>query len=123
MDSSSDAQGGHGAPAVVACLMTFPDEDRAVRIGRALVEERLAACVNLLPAVRSIYRWQGAVSDDTEVMAVAKTTRDRLPDLIARVIELHPYDVPEVIAIEVVAGSERYLDWARDSVRSDERVG
>lgn len=102
--------------AVVACLLTFPDEEVAARVARALVDERLCACVNLLPGVRSIYRWEGAVSDDREVLAIAKTTRVRWEALRRRVVELHPYQVPEVIALPVVAGHAPYLDWVRGSV-------
>lgn len=101
---------------VVACLLTFPDEEVAARIARALVEEQLAACVNLVPGLRSIYRWQGAVQDDREVLGIAKTTRARVEALRRRVVELHPYQVAEVIALPVVAGHLPYLDWVRGAV-------
>lgn len=107
------------ARTVVACLITFPDEDTGARVARALVEEGLCACVNLVPRVRSIYRWQGAVSDDHEVLGIAKTTSARFEALRARVVALHPYDVPEVIALPVVAGSEPYLDWVREAVAGE----
>jgi periplasmic divalent cation tolerance protein len=92
-------------------LMTFPDRERALACARALVDERLAACVNVLGDVRSIYRWQGAVHDDAEVLCVAKTTPERFEALRARVVALHPYEVPEVIALSIEAGHAPYLEW------------
>jgi periplasmic divalent cation tolerance protein len=97
-------------------LSTLPGPEKAAEIARALVEERLAACVNLVPAVRSIYRWQGAISDDTETLAIIKTTAARYDELARRLVELHPYEVPEVIAIPVAAGHAAYLAWLGDSV-------
>ena len=98
-------------PAAVVVLSTFPDEARAADIARALVEARLAACVNLVAGARSIYRWQGATEEAREVLAVIKTTSERLEALRARLIELHPYELPEVIAVPVVGGHAAYLDW------------
>jgi periplasmic divalent cation tolerance protein len=97
--------------AALVVLVTTPTAERAVEIARALVEERLAACGNVVPGVRSIYRWEGRVQDDAEVLLVLKTTRARLEALRDRVIALHPYEVPEVIALAVDAGSEPYLAW------------
>lgn len=102
------------AQAVRSLYMTFPDEDSAVRISSALLEENLIACANLLPGARSLYRWNGEVQDDREVVAFAKTTRDRLPRLTSRVAELHPYDVPCVVALAVDGGEQRYLDWVAE---------
>lgn len=96
---------------VVAVLITAPEEETARRIARALVEERLAACVNLLPGVRSIYRWQGAVEEATEVLLIAKTHAERVAALAARVRALHPYELPEVVTLPVTDGSEAYLRW------------
>jgi periplasmic divalent cation tolerance protein len=96
---------------VIVLLSTLPSPEKAAEIARVLVEERLAACVNLVPAIRSIYRWQGAVQDDTETLAIAKTTRRRAEALRARLIELHPYEVPEVIALPVIGGHAPYLAW------------
>lgn len=93
---------------------TAPDDTAARRIARALVEERLAACVNLVPGVRSIYRWEGAVQEEGEVWLVMKTHAERVDELVARVRALHSYEVPEVIALPVVAGSEPYLRWVRE---------
>lgn len=98
-------------------LCTFPDGDQASTIARTLVDEKLAACVNLLPQVRSIYRWQGEVCDDGEQLSVIKTSADRFPALRARLVELHPYDCPEVIGVTVEDGHPDYLSWVIDSTR------
>ena len=93
------------------CLCTCPDRDTARTLARALVEARLAACVNLLPGVESVYRWQGAVEEATEVQLLIKTTSGRLAALAARLRTLHPYAVPELIAFEAVGGLPDYLRW------------
>lgn len=97
-------------------MVTFPSSELATTIGRAVIEERLAACVNLIPAVRSIFRWQDKISDETEVLAVFKTTADVVTPLIERVAQLHPYDVPEAIVIDVVDGLPPYLAWVAAAV-------
>ena len=97
-------------------LSTFPDADTAARIGRVLVDERLAACVNLVAAVRSIYRWQGAIQDEAESLAIIKTTADRYAALAARIAELHPYEVPEIIAVPLAGGHAPYLAWLTGQV-------
>jgi periplasmic divalent cation tolerance protein len=94
-------------------LVTTPDAEVGARIGRTLVEEGLAACANLVPGVRSIYRWEGAVHDDAEVLLILKTRAALSGALAARVRALHPYQVPEVVALPVAGGSEPYLDWVR----------
>ena len=93
----------------VVVLCTLPDLDQARQIGAALVERQVAACVNLLPGVESIYRWEGKVERAGEVLALVKTTR--YADLEAAIRELHPYQVPEIIALPVVAGLPAYLKW------------
>jgi periplasmic divalent cation tolerance protein len=98
-------------PEVRVVLVTAPDAEVATRLARALVEERLAACANLVPGARSIYRWQGSVHDEAEVLLVIKTGADRVDALASRVKDLHPYDLPEVIALPAVAGSVEYLAW------------
>lgn len=98
-------------------LCTFPDAQKAADIAKLLVEERLCACVNLVPPVRSIYAWQGAIQDDTETLAVIKTSAERFEALAKRIVELHPYEVPEVIALPVVGGHAPYLAWLADSTR------
>jgi periplasmic divalent cation tolerance protein len=98
-------------------LVTTPTPERAAEIARALVEERLAACGNVLPAIRSIYRWEGKVQDEAEALLVLKTTRARLEALRERVLALHPYEVPEVLALPVEAGSAPYLAWLAAETR------
>jgi len=92
-------------------LATFPSPEKAAEIARVLVDEQLAACVNIIPGVRSIYRWDDKLCDDSEVLGIIKTTRERFDAMGARYVELHPYDVPELIALPIVAGSAPYLDW------------
>jgi periplasmic divalent cation tolerance protein len=99
-------------------LVTAPTPERAAEIARALVEERLAACGNVVPGISSIYRWEGKVQDDQEALLVLKTARDRFEALRERVLALHPYQVPEVIALEVEAGSAPYLAWIASETRS-----
>ena len=101
---------------VLVAFSTFPNPDKAAEVARILVSENLAACVNLLQPVRSIYRWQGDISDDTEVLAVIKTTSERFDEMRKRLVELHPYEVAEVIALPVEAGHAPYLAWVADSV-------
>ena len=98
-------------------LSTCPSEHTAERIARALVEERLAACVNRVAGVSSIYRWRGEVREDAEVLLLIKTTRECMEPLRARLVELHPYEVPELIALDIVAGHVPYLDWLREQAR------
>ena len=93
---------------------TFPDAARAREIGRRLVAERLAACVNLLPGVTSIYVWQGREEESAETLALIKTRRALYPVLEARLRELHPYEVPEIVAVELTAALPAYLQWLAD---------
>jgi periplasmic divalent cation tolerance protein len=97
-------------------LITAGSAEEATAIARALVEERLAACTNVVPGIRSIYRWEGAVHDDPEVLLVVKTRANRFEALARRVEELHSYDVPEVIALPLMAGATRYLAWLDEAV-------
>lgn len=92
-------------------LCTVPSADVGAQLGRGIVEEQLAACVNILPAVRSIYRWQGAVHDDAEAQLVIKTRAARFDALLAWIRRHHPYEEPEVIALPIVQGSPSYLAW------------
>jgi periplasmic divalent cation tolerance protein len=98
---------------------TFASEEDAARVTRVLVEERLIGCANLVPGVRSIYRWQGSVVDEREVLAIMKTRKQDWTVLLSRLHELHPYDTPECIAVRMAAGAPRYLQWL-DSVLSPE---
>jgi periplasmic divalent cation tolerance protein len=106
--------------AALVVLSTFPDADHATRVAHALVEERLAACVNLVAPVRSIYRWKGAVHDDPELLAIIKTSTDRYPALAARLAALHPYEVPEIIALPLAAGHPPYLSWLAGQVAPED---
>jgi len=106
------------AEPVHVVLVTAPDAEVGARIARALVAEGLAACVNLVPGVRSIYRWQGAVHDDAEVLLIAKTRAALVSALGDRVRALHPYELPEVIALPVATGSEPYLEWLRGAAEA-----
>lgn len=103
----------------LACFSTCPDAATAEWIARALVDARLAACVNLLPGVRSIYRWDGAVVADDEVLLIIKTTDAQLSALRECLVALHPYDVPELIALPVADGLPAYLQWIADAVAPD----
>lgn len=96
--------------------MTAPSAEVAADIARAVVGERLAACGNLLPGVRSIYRWKGEICDDPEVLVLFKTTRATVERLRARIVELHPYECPEVIATDIVHGHVPYLGWVAENV-------
>ncbi|MDH7454511.1 divalent-cation tolerance protein CutA [Luteimonas composti] len=102
----------------LACLCTCPDAATAARIAEALVGERLAACVNVLPGVGSVYRWQGRVERAEEVLLVIKTVRARLDALTARVVQLHPYELPEVVAVDLAGGLPDYLAWIEDATRT-----
>jgi periplasmic divalent cation tolerance protein len=92
-------------------LVTAPTMDEAERIGKAVVTERLAACANLLPGIRSIYRWQDAIQDDAEILLLIKTSSSLLSELTNRIVELHSYETPEVLALPTVGGSAAYLEW------------
>jgi periplasmic divalent cation tolerance protein len=96
--------------------ITCPDAEDAERIGRILVEERLAACINLLPGMRSLYRWQGAIECASEVVLIAKTTVARCPALLERVRALHRHSVPCVLFLPVAGGNPAFLQWLRDGV-------
>ena len=101
------------------CYCSCPDADTATGIGEALVRERLAACVNLLPGMRSIYRWQGKVEQADEVLLLIKTRAGQLDALAARLKALHPYELPELIAVRAAGGLPAYLAWV-DAETSEE---
>ena len=102
---------------LILILTTMPDDDRAEALARTLVDERLAACVNVHGPMVSTYRWQGAVERDAERQIVIKTTRDRLAQLETRLRALHPYELPEFVVLEGKA-SETYGKWVVDETRS-----
>ena len=97
-------------------LTTIGSEADAIAIAKTLVDERLAACVNVLPEMNSIYRWKGSVEQDKEHQIVMKTTADRVASLEARVRQLHPYELPEFLVIDPAAGASAYLAWVREAV-------
>jgi periplasmic divalent cation tolerance protein len=120
-DTSSDesaAKRSDGGGNVRSVYMTFPDESSAVAVAGKLLEEHLIACANILPGARSIYRWQGETADEPEVVAFAKTVEDRLPTLVRRVTELHPYETPCVVALPAVAGNVGYMEWVGQETRA-----
>jgi periplasmic divalent cation tolerance protein len=96
-------------------LMTVPSVEVATELVRKLVDERLAACGNVIPGLTSIYRWHGAVQTDSEVLVILKATTDSVPALLVRAPELHPYDVPEILVLPVTEGYRPYLEWVRGS--------
>jgi periplasmic divalent cation tolerance protein len=102
---------------VLIVLTNCPDAEVADRIARTLIEQKLAACVNRLPAVDSVYRWQGAIERTVEVPLLIKSTRERLPEIQEAIRALHPYEVPEIVAIPVVAGLPAYLRWVVDETQ------
>lgn len=103
----------HSSPLLILC--TCPDPATAERIAETLVGERLAACANIVPGLTSIYRWQGQIQRDSELLLLLKTRLAIYPLLEARIRELHPYQVPEIIALPIQAGSAAYLDWIADN--------
>jgi periplasmic divalent cation tolerance protein len=100
---------------VLVVLTTWPDVEKARAAGRTLVEEKLAACANILPGVESIFRWQGKVETSNEVMMVLKTTIARSQMLESRILALHPYEVPEIVVLRVSDGLPSYLRWVESS--------
>ena len=100
---------------VILVFCTFPDAELARQIGTSLVNSKLAACVSLVPGLESIYHWQGKVETSQEVLALFKTTTSFYPELEQRLIELHPYDVPEILAVSPKAVSPAYAQWVGDS--------
>jgi len=95
----------------IVVFSTCDSEEQAAIIARALVEQQLAACVNIMPGLRSIYRWKGQIEDASEWLLIIKSRRDRMDQLRAAIAKIHTYEVPELLAIPVVDGSESYLAW------------
>jgi periplasmic divalent cation tolerance protein len=102
-------------PEYVIVLTTLPADADGRAFGRTLVEERLAACVNLLPPMDSVYRWEGQVEQDTERQVIIKTSRERLVSLWDRIRELHPYEIPEFVVLPIQDGNDAYLKWIGES--------
>eukprot|EP00793_Prasinoderma_coloniale_P002570 PRCOL_00002052-RA len=120
--SGDDA--GAPPPAAECCCVyvTAPNRAAAKSLAASLVEARLAACVNIVPGVESVYHWEGKVEVDEELLLIAKTTRSRLAALTEKVNAEHPYDVPEVVAIPFVGGSDKYISWLVDNVTPSARA-
>lgn len=98
-------------------LCTCPNQALAITIANTLVSEHLVACVNVMPQITSIYQWQGKIEQDSEVLLIAKTLKTKFEDVSARIQQLHSYDVPEVIAIDIQQGSSEYLNWISNSLK------
>jgi periplasmic divalent cation tolerance protein len=109
-----ERSGAEATEDVKVILMTAPSADVAEQLVRTLVAERLAACGNILPGLTSIYRWQGAVRAEPEVLVIMKAAARTVPALLARAPVLHPYEVPELLVLPVQAGHVPYLEWVRD---------
>jgi periplasmic divalent cation tolerance protein len=105
-------------PQLVLMLTTMPDDERAEALARTLVDERLAACVNVLAPMTSIYRWKGVVAREPERQLVIKTTRAKVAELETRIRALHPYELPELLVVAVDGGSEAYLGWVSSETQS-----
>lgn len=103
---------------LLVVLSTFPDGAAAQAAALALVDEQLAACVNILPGIESVYRWQGKVETGGEVLALIKTTSERYPQMAKRLQELHPYDVPEIVALPAASVADSYLAWVTENTRA-----
>jgi len=107
----------------VVVLVTVPNRETGLAIAEVLVAERLAACVNIVPGVFSVYRWQGKVEHEPEELLTIKTRRALVDKVAQRVRELHPYTVPEAIALPIATGSQAYLDWLQAETQSDSSSG
>ncbi len=101
----------------ILVISTCAAEADAERLARALLDARLAACVNVVPGVRSFYRWKGEIESAVEFLLIIKTSRDLFPALRAEIEKLHPYEVPELLALPVLAGAENYLSWLESNLR------
>ncbi len=96
---------------------TVPDRGQAEKIAKQLVKEKLAACCNIVPGLTSVYRWQGEIQQDAELLLILKTTAAAMPALEKRIKELHSYEVPEIIALPILTGNSDYLNWIEENVQ------
>lgn len=114
---NSDPMQGPPATGVVMIYATFPDEEAALQVGRDMVEKGLAACVNVLPAMTSVYLWKGETETAEEVIFIAKLAAEGADRAVSFILANHPYDTPAVLVLPVIAGSASYLDWVRSGTR------
>lgn len=98
----------------IVVLVTVPQEEEAAQMANTLIDERLAACVNILKDIRSLYRWKGAIEDEGEVLMVVKTQERLFESLVKRIKQMHSYSVPEIIALPIVKGSDNYIQWMKE---------
>ncbi len=101
----------------IIVLITASSNDEAAKVGTSLVEEHLAACVNIVPGIRSIFFWEGKIQNEQEILLLCKSRQQLLDKLISRVKELHSYTIPEILALSVIGGSSDYLSWLRDMTK------
>ncbi|AWR97810.1 divalent cation tolerance protein CutA [Acidianus sulfidivorans JP7] len=104
--------------AEIVVITTISEYNSGKRIAKTLVEEKLAACVNIIPYVKSIYTWEGKVVEDDEAILIIKTESDVKDKIIKRIKEIHPYELPEIITLDITGGLENYLNWIRENVKS-----
>jgi len=119
MDNEARQHGRSTLTDALVVLCTCPDSAEAERLASGLVEGNLAACVNILPEIRSIYRWQGELQQDGEVLLIVKTTRQAYAGMQQWLLQHHPYDVPEILALPVAEGSTEYLQWVINETAVD----
>ena len=103
---------------ILIVFVTVSSREEGENIGTSLVESKLAACVNVIPQVSSIFSWQGKIESENEVLLLVKTSQDRIGDLIDEIKRVHSYDVPEILAVPVFAGSKEYIDWVHQETRN-----
>ena len=122
MDSTQDRNSTprHESEGLAVVLVTVPNQETAMKIAHGLVSGRLAACVNVLPSVTSVYEWKGEVTQDSELLCIAKTRPSLLADLARWVQEHHPYEVPEVVALDAAFVHKPYLAWALEATKEQD---
>jgi len=102
---------------VVVIYSTTDDIENANKIAHSLVEEKLVACVNIIPKIESVYRWQGKIEEDSECVLIAKTTDKNVDKTIQKIKELHPYDLPDIVVLPIIGGLKEYLNYVKDETK------